>query len=117
MRRSPPRRLPRASDAFLPCRAAVVSCHATYLSGVMRRFRRAIRSCWRNPTLAGRPAWSLVHLRKGEMFAELAAGFPVGTSTAWRYVTEAVGLLAARAPEIAIRTACRLGGRLRVCHD
>jgi hypothetical protein len=40
----------------------------------------------------------LAYLRKGETFAELAAGFGVGTATAWRYVTETVALLAARSP-------------------
>ena len=42
----------------------------------------------------------LAHLRKGETFAELAAGFGVGTATAWRYVTETVALLAARSPKL-----------------
>jgi hypothetical protein len=28
----------------------------------------------------------LAYLRKGETFAELAAGFGIGTATAWRYV-------------------------------
>ena len=47
----------------------------------------------------------LAYLRKGETFAELAAGFGVSTSTAWRYVTETVALLAARSP--LLRRACR----------
>ena len=42
----------------------------------------------------------LAYLRKGETFAELAAGFGVSTATAWRYVTEAVALLAARSPKL-----------------
>ena len=41
----------------------------------------------------------LVYLRKGETFTEVAAGFEVGTATAWRYVNETVALLAARAPK------------------
>jgi hypothetical protein len=41
------------------------------------------------------------YLRKGETFAELAAGFGVGTTTAWRYVNETVALLAARRPSSA----------------
>ena len=40
----------------------------------------------------------LAYLRKGETFAELAAGFGIGTATAWRYVSETVALLAARSP-------------------
>ena len=53
----------------------------------------------------------LVYLRKGETFAGLAAGFRVGTATAWRYVNETVGLLAARAPKLcrAVRDAKRKG--------
>jgi len=39
----------------------------------------------------------LAYLRKGGTFAELAAGFRVDVTTAWRYVEETVALLAARA--------------------
>ena len=42
----------------------------------------------------------LAHLRKGETFAELAAGFGVGTTTAWKYANETVALLASRAPKL-----------------
>ena len=53
----------------------------------------------------------LACLRKGETFASLAAGFGVGTATAWRYVEETVSLLAARAPRLrkAVRDAARAG--------
>jgi hypothetical protein len=53
----------------------------------------------------------LAQLRKGETFAELAAGFGVGTATAWRYVTETTRLLAARAPKLgpALRAAKKAG--------
>lgn len=43
----------------------------------------------------------LVHLRRNETFARLAAAFGVGTATAHRYVTEVVDLLAALAPTCA----------------
>jgi hypothetical protein len=39
-------------------------------------------------------------------FADLAAGFGVGTTTAWRYVNEAE-LLAARAPDLRKAGVCR----------
>jgi hypothetical protein len=42
----------------------------------------------------------LAYLRKGDTFAELAAGFGVGTTTAWRYTGETVALLAARSPKL-----------------
>jgi DDE superfamily endonuclease/Helix-turn-helix of DDE superfamily endonuclease len=51
----------------------------------------------------------LAHLRRGETFAARAAGFGIGTATAWRYVREAVALLAARAPRL--RDALRAAGK------
>jgi hypothetical protein len=53
----------------------------------------------------------VVHQRKGEPFAQVAAGFGAGTATAWRYVTETVALLAARAPKLrqAVRAAQKAG--------
>ncbi|NEC11540.1 transposase, partial [Streptomyces sp. SID8014] len=57
---------------------------------------------------AGRQALlALAHLRVGHTYAQLAAGFGVGTTTAYRYVTEAVDLLADLAPTLAdaVRTA------------
>ena len=53
----------------------------------------------------------LAYLRKGETFEDLAAGFDVGRTTAWRYVNEVVELLAARAPKLrqAVRDAKRAG--------
>ncbi len=41
---------------------------------------------------------TLAHLRNGHPYAQLAAGFGIGTTTAYRYVTEAVEALAAHAP-------------------
>ncbi len=99
-------------------RAAVDLSRATlnHLAGVIRRHRTMIGSPWRllNP---GRQALLVpVHLRKGETFTELGAGFAVSTSTAWRYVQEAVALLAARSPKLttALRTATRNGMHLLV---
>jgi hypothetical protein len=82
-----------------------------YLAGVVRRHRRRIGSCWRKLNPGQQALLVLVHLRKGETFAGLAAGFGVGTATAWRYVQEAVTLLAARAPKLdaALAAAGRAG--------
>jgi Helix-turn-helix of DDE superfamily endonuclease len=79
----------------------------TFVSGVIRRYRISIGSCWRKLNPGQQALLVLAYLRKGETFAELAAGFAVGTTTAWRYVTETVELLAARAPKLrrAIRDA------------
>jgi hypothetical protein len=53
----------------------------------------------------------LVHLRKGETYAEVAAGSGVGIATAWRYITETVALLARRAPKLdqVLRTVKKAG--------
>ena len=70
----------------------------TVLSDVLRRHRRARATRWRRLS-AGRQALLVIaYLRKGETYADLACGFRVGTSTVYRYVREALGLLAAMAP-------------------
>ncbi|WP_236568058.1 MULTISPECIES: transposase family protein [unclassified Nocardiopsis] len=53
----------------------------------------------------------LVHLYKGEPFAQVAAGFEIGTATAWRCVRETTALLAEQAPtlEQGLRRARRSG--------
>ena len=71
-----------------------------YTAGIIRRYRRQIGSCWRKLNPGRQALLVLAYLRKGETFAELAAGFGIGTATAWRYVTETVALLAARAPKL-----------------
>src|ERR1700757_3110305 len=83
----------------------------TFVSGIIRRHRAAIGSPWRTLNPGQQALLVLVYLRKGETFAEVAAGFGVGTSTAWRYVNETVALLAARAPKLrrAVRDAQKAG--------
>lgn len=81
----------------------------TYLAGVIRRHRAAIGTRWRRLNPGQQAMLVLVHLRKGETFAEVAAGFGIGTATAWRYVRETVALLADRSPTLdqALRAAKR----------
>ena len=71
-----------------------------YTAGVIRRHRRKIGSPWRKLSPGRQALLVLAYLRKGETFAELAAGFGIGTATAWRYVSETVALLAARSPKL-----------------
>jgi hypothetical protein len=82
-----------------------------YAAGIIRRHRIAIGSRWRKLTPGQQAMLVLACLRKGETFPGLAAGFGVGTTTAWRYVEETTGLLAARAPKLrkAVRDAKRAG--------
>jgi hypothetical protein len=83
----------------------------TFVAGIIRRHRAAIGSLWRKLNPGQQALLVLAYLRKGETFAELAAGFEVGTATAWRYVNETVALLAARAPKLrkAVRDAKKAG--------
>jgi DDE superfamily endonuclease len=82
-----------------------------YAAGIIRRHMKAIGSRWRKLNPGKQALLVLAHLRKGETFAQLAAGFGIGRTTAWRYVNETVELLAARAPKLrkAIRDAKRAG--------
>jgi hypothetical protein len=82
-----------------------------YVAGIIRGRLKAIGSRWRKLNPGQEALLVLVYLRKGETFADLAAGFEVGRTTAWRYVDEVVALLAARAPKLrtAVREAKRAG--------
>ena len=82
-----------------------------YAAGIIRRHRKSIGSRWRKLNPDQQALLVLAYLRKGETFAELAAGFAVGTTTAWRYVEEVLALLAARAPKLrqAVRDAKKAG--------
>jgi DDE superfamily endonuclease/Helix-turn-helix of DDE superfamily endonuclease len=83
----------------------------TFVARLIRRHRAAIGSPWRKLNPGQQALLVLAYLRKGDTFAEIAAGFDVGTTTAWRYVNETVALLAARAPKLrtAIRDAKKAG--------
>ena len=93
--------------AALPLPRQVLS----FVAGVIRRHRAMIGSAWRTLNPGQQALLVLVHLRKGEPFAQVAAGFGGGTATAWRYVTGTVALLAARAPKLgpAVRAAATAG--------
>jgi DDE superfamily endonuclease/Helix-turn-helix of DDE superfamily endonuclease len=89
-----------ASMLFYPAALPLSAQTLTYAAGIIRRHRKTIGSCWRKLNPGRQALLVLAYLRKGDTFAELAAGFGIGTATAWRYVTETVALLAARAPKL-----------------
>lgn len=56
---------------------------------------------WRRLNAGRQGLLALAHLRCGHTYAQLVAGFGIGTTTAYRYVAEAVDVLAAFAPTLA----------------
>ncbi|MFB7878049.1 transposase family protein [Nocardia sp. NPDC056064] len=88
-------------------RAALPLSSATlhFVAAVIRRHRSEIGSRWRALDPGQQAMLVLVYLRKGEPFTDLAAGFEISTSTAWRYVEETTTLLSAHAP--GLRSALR----------
>jgi hypothetical protein len=79
----------------------------TRLADLIRAERR---SRWRRLDPARQALLVLAHLRNGDTYARLAAGFAIGTTTAWRYIREAVDLLATLADDVhtAVKRASRL---------
>jgi hypothetical protein len=96
---------------FYPAALPLSGQTLSYTAGIIRRHRKQIGSPWRKLGPGQQALLVLAYLRKGDTFAELAAGFGVGTATAWRYVTETVALLAVRSPKLrqALRDAGKAG--------
>ncbi|WP_327290166.1 IS5 family transposase [Streptomyces sp. NBC_01198] len=90
-----------------PSGVDVSSSALRFLADQLRRHRRASNSRWRRLTAGRQALLTPAHLRVGHTYAQLASGFGVGTTTAYRYVAEAVDLLAVLAPTLAdaVRTA------------
>jgi hypothetical protein len=79
-----------------------VSNHALItLADALRSRRAEVGTRWRRLTAGEQATLVLAHLRKGDTYAELAAGYGIGTTTVFRYITEAIELLAALAPTLA----------------
>ncbi|SDM79913.1 transposase family protein [Nonomuraea jiangxiensis] len=88
-----------------------LSNHTLIRLAELIRTRHAERcSRWRKLDPAQQAPLVLAHLRNGDTYARLAAGFAVGTTTAWHYVREVVDLLAALADDVhaAVARAARL---------
>ncbi|WFB88563.1 MULTISPECIES: transposase family protein [Streptomyces] len=63
--------------------------------------RQEIGTRWRRLPPARQALLALAHLRCGDAYTQLAAGFGVGIATVFRYVREAVEVLSALAPSLA----------------
>ncbi|MFF3215551.1 transposase family protein [Streptomyces sp. NPDC002886] len=63
--------------------------------------QREIGTRWRRLPASRQALLALAHLRCGDTCAQLAAGFGIGIATVYRYIREAIEVLAARAPSLA----------------
>ncbi len=81
----------------------------TFVTGLVRDHRDLIGSRWRALSPERQALLVLVHLRRNDTFARLAAAFGIGAATAHRYVTEVIALLADQAPDL--REAMRIAQR------
>ncbi|WP_438493991.1 transposase family protein [Streptomyces asiaticus] len=75
--------------------------HLRFLTDRLAAHRAACGTRWHRLSAGRQALLVLAHLRLGHTYAQLAVGFEVGVSTVYRYVTEAIGLLAVRAPDLA----------------
>jgi len=66
---------------FYPSALPLSSRTVVFTAGVIRRHRVRIGSPWRKLNATEQALLVLVYLRKGETFADLAAGFGIGTAT------------------------------------
>jgi DDE superfamily endonuclease len=71
-----------------------------HLAGLIRAHRAQRRSRWRRLDPGPQALLALAHLRNGDTLTRLACGFEVGVATAWRYIREAIDLLAATAHDL-----------------
>ncbi|WP_433401444.1 transposase family protein [Streptomyces sp. CA-146814] len=71
-----------------------------FLTGRLKDRRREIGTRWRRLPASRQALLTLAHLRGGDTYAQLAAGFGVGIATVYRYIREAVEVLASLAPSL-----------------
>ncbi|WP_329162253.1 transposase family protein [Streptomyces anulatus] len=72
-----------------------------YLTEQLAVRQREIGTRWRRLPASRQALLALAHLRCGDTYAQLAAGFGIGIATVYRYIREAIEVLAALAPALA----------------
>ncbi|MEV0899247.1 transposase family protein [Actinoplanes sp. NPDC049802] len=71
-----------------------------HLAGLIRAHRAQRRSRWSRLDPGRQALLALARLRNGDTLTRLACSFEIGVTTAWRYVREAIDLLAATADDL-----------------
>ncbi|WP_330352024.1 transposase family protein [Streptomyces chartreusis] len=72
-----------------------------FLTGRLKARRQEIGTRWRRLPASRQALLALAHLRCGDTYAQLAAGFGIGIATVYRYISEAIEVLASLAPSLA----------------
>ncbi|MGX1950487.1 transposase family protein [Streptomyces anulatus] len=72
-----------------------------YLTEQLAVRQREIGTRWRRLPASRQALLAQAHLRCGDTYAQLAAGFGIGIATVYRYIREAIEVLAALAPALA----------------
>src|SRR5690606_10526100 len=93
-----------------PSAISLSSRTLNHVAELIRTHRAQLRSRWRRLDPGRQALLVLAHLRNGDTYQRLAAGFGIGLSTAWRYIHETVDLLATAATDA--RTAAARAARL-----
>ena len=57
-----------------------------HLADLIREHRAHLRSRWRRLNPGQQALLALAHLRNGDTYTRLAAGFAISTTTVWRYI-------------------------------
>ncbi|MFI1995321.1 transposase family protein [Actinoplanes sp. NPDC020271] len=83
-----------------PATISLSSRTLNHLADRIRGHRQQRKSRWRRLTPGRQALLALAHLRNGDTYTRLAAGFQIGVTTAWRYVQEAIALLSAAADDL-----------------
>jgi hypothetical protein len=74
--------------------------HLTHLAALLTSHRKAIGCRWRRLSAGRQALLVLAHLRNGDTYSRLATGFGIGVATVFRYIGEAVDVLAHHAPTL-----------------
>ncbi len=93
-----------------PAAICLSTATLTHLSDLLRTSHRQRGVRWRRLDPGRQALLVLAHLRNGDSYRRLSAGFGVGVATVYRYIREALDLLAAQAPSLdnAVYQASRL---------
>lgn len=83
-----------------PSAIPLSTTHLRHVADLLRAHLRRIGSHWRKLDPGRHALLVLAHLRNGDTYARLAAGFGIGVATVFRYVREVTDLLAAQAPTL-----------------